>query len=490
MQNAAASDITYHQVGLVAGPLVCVLMLLTESYQASMDIVAWRTAGIALWMAIWWATEAVPVAATALLPIATFSLLGVASVNAAVAPYAHPTIFLFLGAFMLAAAVEKWHLHKRIALFILARTGTDGRRLIGGLMATSAFLSMWISNTSATMMLLPIALSVVSVIRDNVDESVTPGELRDFQTAMLLGLAYAATIGGVATLIGTPPNALLAAFLEKNYQVSISFFDWMLLGVPIALVMLPITWGLLTRVIYKVTIPASQATHQHLRELQAELGPMSQAEQRIALLFAAVIAGWILRLPVSQWLGIEGLSDTGIVMVAAISLFIVPNQRGSTQKLLAWEDTSQLPWGVLVLFGGGLSLAATISSSGLALWLGENLSALSAFGSLVLIIAAVVLVIFLTELTSNLATTATFLPVVAAIAIQAGISPLLLCIPITLAASFAFMLPVATPPNAVVFASGMVSIPQMLRAGILLNIIGALLLSLVGYFWAPQLFGG
>ena len=357
-------------------------------------------------------------------------------------------------------------------------------------MATSAFLSMWISNTSATMMLLPIALSVVSVIRDNVDETVTPGELRDFQTAMLLGLAYAATIGGVATLIGTPPNALLAAFLEKNYQVSISFFDWMLLGVPIALVMLPITWGLLTRVIYKVTIPASQATHQHLRELQAELGPMSQAEQRIALLFAAVIAGWILRLPVSQWLGIEGLSDTGIVMVAAISLFIVPNQRGSTQKLLAWEDTSQLPWGVLVLFGGGLSLAATISSSGLALWLGENLSALSAFGSLVLIIAAVVLVIFLTELTSNLATTATFLPVVAAIAIQAGISPLLLCIPITLAASFAFMLPVATPPNAVVFASGMVSIPQMLRAGILLNIIGALLLSLAGYFWAPQLFGG
>ncbi|MBT1451654.1 SLC13 family permease [Glaciecola sp. XM2] len=477
----------YQDIGLVLGPLLFSIMMLFGDSQTTMDASAWRVGAIGLWMATWWATEAVPVPVTAFLPIVLFPFLGIASMSDATAPYANPIIFLFLGAFLLALAVERWNLHTRIALQILAFTGTDGKRLIAGFMIVAALLSMWMTNTSTTMMLMPIALSVANVIVDN-NSSLSKKQIASFKTAMLLGLAYAATIGGLATLVGTPPNALLVAFLSENYGIQISFASWMLVGVPIMLVMLPLAWWSLTHFSYKVNIAANAQVQTHLDQLKTDLGPMSDAEKRVAVIFALVIIFWMIRRPLSAWLGIDFLSDTGIVMAAAVLLFLVPSGDKAQSQLMVWQDTHRLPWAVLILFGGGLSLAAAVSGSGLAQWLGSSLTPLGGLGIFVLVVGATALVIFLTELTSNVATAATFLPVMAAVALELDVSPLLLCIPITLAASCAFMLPVATPPNAIVFASGALSIPQMVRAGFVLNMIGMLLLSLVAIYLAPWIF--
>jgi sodium-dependent dicarboxylate transporter 2/3/5 len=477
----------YQDIGLILGPLLFVIMMVFGANQSLMDPSAWRVAAVGLWMASWWATEAVPVPATAFLPIVVFPFLGVMPLGQVTASYANPIIYLFLGAFILALAVERWNLHKRIALVILSYTGTDGRYLIGGFMLVAAFLSMWMTNTSTTMMLMPIALSVAKVIADN-SPNLAPEQTKDFQSAMLLGLAFAATIGGLSTLVGTPPNALLAAFLNENYDIQITFASWMLVGVPVMLIMLPLAWYSLTRWSFKVDVPANQAVVDHLDKLKRELGKMSKAELRVAVIFALVVVFWIARRPIQQAFGIDFLSDTGIVMAAALILFLMPSGDKQQTQLMTWHDANRLPWGVLILFGGGLSLAAAVSSSGLATWLGSSLTPLGGLGIFVLVVAATGLVIFLTELTSNVATAATFLPVMAAVALELGVSPLLLCIPITLAASCAFMLPVATPPNAIVFASGVITIPQMVKAGVILNVIGMVLLTIVAIWVAPYVF--
>ncbi len=477
---------TYQVVGRILGPALFALMLLTENWQSVMEPEAWRVAAVGLWMAVWWATEAIPVSVTAFLPIVVFEPLSIASLRDAAAPYANPVIYLFLGGFMLALALERWNLHRRIALAVLDRTGTDGRRLVGGFMLVCALLSMWMTNTSTTMMLLPIVLSVVGVIRDNVSD-LSDRDRDNFQLAMLLGLAYAASIGGLATLIGTPPNALLVGYLADNYGIEISFARWMAVGVPVSFIMLPLAWLALTRVLFPVRVPESREVRAHLHELREEMGPMSVAERRVAIVFGAVVLCWMLLQPLTDWLGVTGLSDAGIVMAAAVLLFMIPSGNAAQPQLMTWHDAIRLPWGVLILFGGGLSLAAAVSDSGLALWLGERLSPLNALGTGVLVVAAVMLVIFLTELTSNLATTATLLPVVGAIAIQAGLPPIVLTVPITIAASCAFMLPVATPPNAIVFATGTISIPQMVKAGVLLNLIGVVVVSLAALNLAPLL---
>jgi len=477
----------YQDFGLIFGPLLFVIMMLFDSSQTTMEPMAWRVAAVGLWMAVWWATEAVPVPVTAFLPIVTFPLFDIASMSQTTTAYANPIIYLFLGAFILALAVEKWMLHKRLALMILNVTGTDGRRLIGGFMLVSAMLSMWMTNTSTTMMLMPIALSVATVIAEN-NTHLSKHQTKSFQVAMLLGLAYAATIGGLATLVGTPPNALLAAFLTENYDIKITFASWMLVGVPVMIVLLPLAWLSLTRFTYRIDIPANPAVDAHLKALKDELGPMTVAEKRVALVFISVVVLWILRRPISSWFEINFLTDTGIVMAAALLLFLLPSGNKQQPQLMIWQNVHRLPWGVLILFGGGLSLAAAVSSSGLAVWLGQSLTPLGGLGIFVLVVAATGLVIFLTELTSNVATAATFLPVMAAVALQLDVSPLLLCIPITLAASCAFMLPVATPPNAIVFASGVLTIPQMVRAGMVLNVIGMVLLTVVAIWWAPWVF--
>jgi sodium-dependent dicarboxylate transporter 2/3/5 len=475
----------YKLVGRVLGPAVFVLMLATNEWQDTMDPQAWRAAAVGLWMAIWWATEAIPVPVTAFLPIVLFEPLGIASLREATASYANPIIYLVLGGFMMALALERWNLHRRIALAILERTGTEGRRLVGGFMLVCAALSMWMTNTSTTMMLLPIVLSVINVIHENV-EDLSERTREDFAIAMLLGLAYSASIGGLATLVGTPPNALLIGFLAENHDLEISFARWMTVGIPVTFVMLPIAWFVLTRFMHPVKVPASQAVDKHLHRLREEMGPITTPEKRVAVIFVLVVASWMLRRPVTELLGIEGVTDPGIVMTAAVLLFLVPSGSNSQSRLMNWESAGRLPWGVLILFGGGLSLAAAVSNSGLALWLGESLAPLNAFGLAALVVASVALVIFLTELTSNLATTATLLPVMGAIAVQAGLPPLLLTVPITIAVSCAFMLPVATPPNAIIFATGQVSIPQMVRAGVVLNLIGIVIVTLIALYLAPN----
>lgn len=477
----------YQDLGLLMGPAIFIIMMFFAGAQTTMEPEAWRVAAVGLWMAIWWATEAMPVPVTAFLPIVMFPFLQISSLAQTTSSYANPIIYLFLGAFILALAVERWELHKRIALVILSYTGTDGRYLIGGFMIVAALLSMWMTNTSTTMMLMPIALSVAKVIAE-YNGHLSSAQTKSFQTAMLLGLAYAATIGGLATLVGTPPNALLAAFLIENYDIKITFASWMLVGVPVMLIMLPLAWISLTRWTFKIDIPANSAVTQHLNTLRQDLGKMTKAEKRVAVVFFLVVVFWMLRRPISSLLEIDFLSDTGIVMSAALLLFLLPSGDKNQRQLMIWDDVSRLPWGVLILFGGGLSLAAAVSSSGLASWLGSSLTPLGSFGVFALVIAATALVIFLTELTSNVATAATFLPVVAAVALELGVSPLLLCIPITLAASCAFMLPVATPPNAIVYASGVLTIPQMVKAGAVLNVIGLLLLSVVSIWLAPLVF--
>ena len=475
------------QAGLWMGPIVALSMFITVAWQDSMPHNAWIVAGVGLWMAIWWSTEAIPVAATAFIPLVSFPLLQVVPIKAVAQSYAHPTIFLFLGAFLLALSVEKWALHRRIALSVLVRTGTDGRKLILGFMMAGALLSMWMTNTSTAMMLLPIATSVAAMVIEK-SSGVSDDDKKAFQVALLLALAYATTIGGMSTIIGTPPNVLLAGFIEETYGIQIAFFDWMLIGLPLALVLLPLGWVVLTRVAFRVEVPASLETAGVIDSMRKEMGAMTSPERRVGLLFLAVVALWMARKWLNEVPGLEGLSDAGIVMTAALLLFVIPSGHGSPARLMQWDDVARLPWGVLILFGGGLALAAQVSSSGLAVWLGESLLPVAGLGTLVLVAAAAGLVVFLTELTSNLATAATFLPVVAAIAAQSGIEPLVLCVPVTLAASCAFMLPVATPPNAIVFSSGALTIPQMIRAGILMNIIAMMTLTLLAVILVPTIF--
>jgi sodium-dependent dicarboxylate transporter 2/3/5 len=480
---------TYQIVGRILGPSVFVIMMILGQWQDVMPTMAWRAAAVGLWMASWWATEAIPVAVTAFLPIIVFAPLGISELKDAAAPYAAPIIYLFLGGFIMALAVERWSLHRRIALGILEHSGTDGRRLVGGLMFVCAMLSMWMTNTSTTMMLLPIVLSIVAVIRDHVT-NISDESRSNFQLAMLIGLAYSASIGGLATLIGTPPNALLVGFMADNYGLEISFARWMAVGIPVSMIMLPCAWYLLTRVLFPIDIPASPAVEKHLHELREELGPMSTPEKRVAVIFGAVIFCWMLRRPLTEFLGLSGVSDAGIVMTAALFLFLIPSGNSAQPQLMTWNDATRVPWGVLILFGGGLSLAAAVSNTGLALWLGEVLAPLNAYGTAVLVVAAVALVIFLTELTSNLATTATLLPVMGAIAVQAGVPPIILTVPITIAASCAFMLPVATPPNAIVFATGSITIPQMAKAGFWLNVIGVVIVTLASLTLGPLFLQG
>jgi sodium-dependent dicarboxylate transporter 2/3/5 len=347
---------------------------------------------------------------------------------------------------------------------------------------------MWMTNTSTTMMLLPIAVSVGALIADQ-SLAVKETDARQFEIALMLALAYSTTIGGLSTLVGTPPNILLAAFLEDSYGISIAFTDWMMIGVPLTVLLLPLGWWLLTSVVFKVRIPASKQAQRMILEMRDEMGPMTSPEKRVGLLFMLVVLLWMSRSALTKLPVLSGLNDTGIVMAAALCLFVIRSGSREGGALMSWPDLNRLPWGVLILFGGGLSLAAQVSASGLATWLGEGLSPLASSGTIVLVLASAGLVVFLTELTSNLATAATFLPVVAAIALQSGIDPLVLCVPVTLAASCAFMLPVATPPNAIVFASGVLRISDMIRAGFVMNLVALALLTSVAVWLVPLVLG-
>lgn len=473
------------KIGLIAGPLFGVLVLLLSEI-GSLSLEARFVAATAVWMAIWWATEAVHVSVTAFIPLVFYPFLGVSDIGATSQSYAHPIIYLFLGGFIMAIAVEKSGLHQRVALAIFGVVGVNARAIVGAFMVAAASISMWISNTSTTIMMLPIAMSVVYVIRQTMS-SLAESQLKNFELAMYLGLAYGATVGGIATLVGTPPNAFMAGFMESNYQVEVDFARWMIIGVPLACLMLPIVWFMLVRFLFPIDFKASQQTQSHLAAQRKELGPISPAETRTAMVFLFVIATWILRRPLKE-MGLEGVSDSGVAMLGALMLFLIPNGKEKKQALMEWSDAQKLPWGVLILFGGGLALASGMSSTGLTDWIGGHLAPLGKLHIGLLVLISCALVIFLTELTSNVATTATFLPIIAAIATQSGIEPLVLVVPVTLAASFAFMLPVATPPNAIVFSSGKVPIHEMMRAGLVLNLISIVVLTCAAVYFVPMVF--
>lgn len=451
--------------GLPGGPLVAAIILLTTA-PAGMPPEAWRLVALASWMVIWWLSEAVPIPATALLPIVLMPLFDIDKIKPVAANYGHPLIFLFLGGFLLAAAMQHVGLHRRIALQIVSRVGSSPSRIILGFMLATAFLSMWISNTATTIMMFAVGLSVIDFVGKQTDDQRM---VRNFGVALMLAIAYSASIGGVGTLIGTPPNALLASFLQSNYNIEISFFNWMLLGVPVVVIMLPITWLLLTRLLFpshQIAIKDPGVVVQ--REL-AGLGIMSRGEKLVATVFVCAAFGWIFRQLIVSLTGLP-LDDTIIALLAALVLFAVPVSRAKGEFALGWEAARDVPWGVLLLFGGGLALAGGFKGTGLAEWIGNSVAGVNV-STLMLILLVTVAIVYLTEITSNTASTATFLPILAAVAVGLGLDPVLLCVPVALGASMAFMMPVATPPNAIVFSYELMELRDMVRAGFLLNLV-------------------
>ncbi len=464
--------------GLLLGIVVMLVVVLTPPPFSNLPILAWYAAGLATMMAIWWISEAVPVAVTALLPLILAPLLDISSIKHISSLYAHPLIFLFLGGFLLSLAMERSRLHLRSALLTMMLVGTRPKFQVGGLMLVTGFLSMWMSNTATAVMMLPIALSIIELLKQKQDVSV-------LSPAMLLGIAYSASVGGMATLIGTPPNALLAAYLSDSYQLEIGFLQWMTFALPLSILLLLFIWFWLTRGL-KVQQGADEA-QQMLKQQLAELGTMKHDEQRVMIIFALAALGWIFRVPLAKLTGLA-ISDTTIAMLAGMLLFIIPTGEKKTPgALLDWANCKALPWGVLLLFGGGLALAGLIKSSGLAMFIGESLGQAHASHMIWVVGLITLAIVFLTEITSNTATTAGFLPLLGPIAVSLGYAPESFAIPAAIAASCAFMMPVATPPNAIVFASGELTIKQMASKGLVLNFVSVILITTMAIWFMPMI---
>lgn len=471
----------YQRIGFFLGLALFALALVTPA-PAGLSLEGWRVVAVAALMASWWATEAIPVPATSLLPIVLFPLLGVTGIENATKPYSSSVIYLLLGGFIVAMAVERWNLHRRLALMVLARVGGRPDAIIFGFMAATAALSLWMSNTAATMMMLPIAAPVIAVVMAG------RGENRAFAVALLLGIAYAASIGGLGTLVGTPPNALMAGYLRQAFGIEVTFAQWMLFGLPVVILLLPTAWWVLTRIAYRIDLPANPDAKAIIARELLELGPITTPEQRTLYAFAAVAAAWIATPLLKLIPALGGLSDTVIAVMGAVAVFLIPSGAAGGGRLMTWQAAVKLPWGVILLFGGGLSLAEQVSGTGLSLWIGDQLSGLTDLPRLGLIVAVATLVIFLTELTSNTATTATILPILGALAVAGGLPPLLIIAPATLAATCAFMLPVSTAPNAVVYGLGYIRIPEMARAGLILNFFTIIIVSALSYILIPLVF--
>lgn len=515
-------------LGLILSTLVYAIMPDTVAHDARL------TAGVAVLMAVWWMTEALPIPATSLVPLVAFPVFGSEIEMADVgASYGNPIIFLFLGGFLIALSMQRWNLHRRIALFTLSLMGNRPGPMIAGFMIATGFMSMWVSNTATAVMMLPIGISVLMIVAKVVGSAITPAEATDrsdstqssattegsapdagtgtgadtapgagsgpdsevglghvvksnFGTALMLGIAYAASIGSLGTIIGTPPNTFLVAYLKDNHDISIGFGQWMLVGVPLAVVMMAIAWFLLVKVLFKPEIDEIPGGRELIREELAKLGPMSTGEKLVLGMFVLAAVSWI---TIPLIFEDPPISDEGIAMVIGLLLFLIPGGANRGVRLLDWETAEKLPWGVLLLFGGGLALSAQFSSSGLTEWIGEASAGLGVLPPILIVAVFAAIILFLTELTSNTATAATFIPVVGGVALGLQLDPLLLTIPVALAATCAFMLPVATPPNAVAYGSGYVTIGQMVKGGIWLNVIGIVLITATVFLLAVPVFG-
>ena len=472
-------------IGLALGPSLAFIMFLLPAPDG-LSAEGWRVAALLVLMAVWWCTEAIPIPATSLLPLVFLPVFGGGTASEAASGYASPIVLLLLGGFIVAMGIERWNLHTRIALNVVLAFGQRPKFLIAGFMTATALLSAWISNSATTLMMLPIAISVAAT---------TSNEDDGFTKALLLGICYAASIGGMATPIGTPTNLIAIDWLETNTGTSIGYEQWLMFGIPAVLLMIPLALFVLTRNLRASSADDGSAARDTIREKRGELGALTTPELRVSIVFGLVALAWVLRLRVQELLGdvsgfqwINAVSDMSIAMAGAVAMFLVPAGKAQKRALLDWKEAENLPWGVLILFGGGITLGRAVSRTGLADWIGGQVSFLEAAPLFVLIIAIVAFVIFLTEITSNVATMTTLAPIIGALALGVGMAPEALIAPAAIAASCAFMLPVATAPNAIVFASGHVTVADMIRAGFLINLCGIFAIGLIGYFIAPAVF--
>lgn len=491
------------QIGLVLGPTLFVGFLLFPIVEISSSANA--ALASTLWIAVWWVTEAIPIPATSLLPVVLFPLTGVVDVVAATTPYADPVVFLLLGGFLLALGIERWNLHKRIALTVVSLVGTRSDRLMLGFMVATAFLSMWISNSATAMLMVPIGTAVIVSVgsvgeqEQKISEGCEEDELlggvgtnpddrpaTDFGLALMLGIAYSASIGGVATLIGSPPNAVFAGVAETRLDVQISFLDWLVFAGPLSIVFLFGTWLLLVKLL-RPEIPHDRAVKALIQTQREELGDISRGERRVLAVFMLVAAGWLFRPFVLQPV-FPAITDTVVAIVGGVLLFVVPVDFENREFLLNWSDAARLPWGVLLLLGAGFSLANGFQESELDAVIAQGLAGIAGVPLIVLVFVIATVIVFLTEVTSNTATATVFMPIMISLGLTFGAPPLTLMATVSLAASMAFMLPVATPPNAIVFGSGYVTIPQMSRTGLWFNLLAIVAIVILTYTWLPIAF--
>jgi sodium-dependent dicarboxylate transporter 2/3/5 len=493
-----------HRIGLFLGLLLFALVVISPGF-VGLSIQAKNVAAVAVLMATWWITEAIPIPATALLPLILFPLLGIMPAKDVSVRYADQNIFLFMGGFFIAMAMQRWDLHKRIALYIVRLLGTSPKRIVLGFMIATAFLSMWISNTATTMMMFPIGLAVIlhaanMIEKEKLDINTTPGRF-NFGLALMLGIAYSASIGGIATLVGTPPNIVFAGIVKSMFPRApeIGFLDWFKIGLPLVVIFLPITWFYLTHLATPPKIRRIPGGKDVIENDLRELGRMKTGEKLTLFVFMFVALAWIFRRSIDLgafvipgWSNILGIDkyvhDSTVAIFGAILLFLIPVNFRKRIFVLNWEWALRIPWGIILLFGGGFALAAGFQQSGLAQWIGERMSFLCGVPVIVMILCICLLLTFLTEVTSNTATTTMMMPVLGSLAAATCIHPFLLMIPAAMSASCAFMLPVATPPNAIIFGSGYLRIPDMARVGFFLNIVGAIIITLVVYFLVIPIF--
>ncbi|WP_209332576.1 SLC13 family permease [Lunatimonas salinarum] len=474
------------RIGLFLGPLLfSAILLLVKPADLSTEGVS--LIAITAWIAVWWITEAIPIAATALLPLVLFPLTGVLGIKETSVAYSDPMVLLYMGGFMIAVTIERWNLHKRIALNIIALMGTDMKRIIFGFMLATGFLSMWISNTATSLMMLPIAVAVITQMGSQLmDANYTQNTVG---RALMLGIAYSASIGGMATIIGTPTNIILVGVIRKTYGIEIGFSEWMMIGLPVAIVLLVVCWYFLVNVAFDLSL-ARQATggkEEIIQQLKA-LGRISREEMRVLIVFMLVSVAWISRTFLLQKL-IPILDDTIIALLGVLVLFVLPSGGPKGERLLSWEVAEKIPWGILILFGGGLALAIGFQQTGLAQWIGQQFVLLQDVSFWLFLLLVIAAVNFLTEITSNVATASMLLPILSAVALAMNVHPFGLMIAATLAASCAFMLPVATPPNAVVFGSGYLTIPAMMRTGFWMNLVSIACILLLILFFLPFVWG-
>jgi len=471
-------------IGLFLGPLLFILIFLFSVDVAHADL--FRVLALAIWMVIWWASEAIPIPATALLPIVALPLLNIFEVSEATAPYASSIIFLFMGGFIIALALEKHNLHQRIALNLLKLTGSSGNGIILGFMIATALLSMWISNTATAVMMLPIALSVARLLLTK-DKKPTPSE-KNFTQGLMISIAYAANIGGAMTLIGTPPNVVMAGYLSEILKYEMSFSRWLGIGLPAGLTLLFITYVLITRVLFKNNMEKISGSEQLVNNELKKLGSISKSEKLVLAIFLFTACCWIFKQQINEVIGHPLLNDTVTAMTGGLLMFITPIDLKQSKFLLKWKDTKRLPWGILLLFGGGMCLARAMEKVGIIQLMGDFVKNQGHLDTILIILITTTIVLFLTELMSNVALVTIFIPVIIGIAEGLEINPLLLVIPATIASSCAFMMPISTPPNAIVFSSGYIKMREMIRAGFILNILAIAVLVLLNMLLVDQLF--